>query len=305
MRLHHVQLVIPQGQVEAAEAFYGRVVGMQRMEKPPVLADRGGAWFKLGDLEVHIAEDPEFRPAQRAHPGIEVDDLQGLTVRLQEAGFMVEPDSLFPGHRRCYVHDPFGNRLEFLEPVVEPASVELDDLEPRRVGWWGREAVDVYRSAFTGPPYRRTEGQVAAFHEALRRHVERDGFVGKVVRVRGGVMAGFTYGYTSVPGQWWHDQVSAALDGLGETWLDDAFEYVELAVAPEFQRLGLGRRLHDALMASQGHSRAVLTTLDAITAGRRLYESSGWKVLADGFRFERSTARYLIMGWQRLEPAIP
>jgi hypothetical protein len=29
----------------------------------------------------------------------------------------------FPGFRRFYAHDPFGNRLEFLEPVVAPDGV--------------------------------------------------------------------------------------------------------------------------------------------------------------------------------------
>lgn len=299
MRLHHVQLVIPQGQVNTAAAFYGGIVGMTQMEKPPGLADRGGIWFKLGELELYIAEEHDFVPMGRAHPGIVVDDLHGLTERLQEAGFMVEPNSLFPGHRRCYVRDPFGNRLEFMEPVVDPASASLEPLDARKVSWWGREAVDVYRTAFTGPPYRRTEGQVAAFAEAIRRHVERDGFVGHAIRLASGGMAGFTYGYTSTPGQWWHDQVRLALDGIGDLWLEDAFEYVELAVNPRYQRLGFGRVLHDALMDSQNHGRALLTTLDDVTAGRRLYESTGWKVLTDGFRFERSTARYVIMGWQQ------
>ncbi len=299
MRIHHVQVVIPQGHTDTAIGFYGRILGMTQMEKPHSLSERGGIWFKLGELELHIAEDPAFGPADRAHPGIVVDDLPGLTERLQEAGFMVEPDGLFPGHRRCSVRDPFGNRLEFLEPVVDPTTARLEVLDRRRVSWWSREAVDVYRAAFTGPPYRRTEGQVHAFHDAVRRHVERSGFVGRAIRIGTGTMVGFTYGYTSEPGQWWHDQVRTALDGRAERWLSDTFEYVELAVHPEFQRLGFGRRLHDALMDAQSHSRALLTTLDDITAGRRLYESTGWEVLADGFRFERSTARYVVMGWQR------
>jgi len=30
---------------------------------------------------------------------------------------LVRPDGLFPGHRRFYADDPFGNRLEFLQPI--------------------------------------------------------------------------------------------------------------------------------------------------------------------------------------------
>ena len=29
-------------------------------------------------------------------------------------------DAEFPGHRRFYAADPFGNRLEFLEPLPQP-----------------------------------------------------------------------------------------------------------------------------------------------------------------------------------------
>jgi len=29
----------------------------------------------------------------------------------------VVDDDLLPGHERIYIHDPFGNRLEFLRPV--------------------------------------------------------------------------------------------------------------------------------------------------------------------------------------------
>jgi hypothetical protein len=60
-------------------------------------------------------EDP-FAPARKAHPGVLVRDLPSLATRLGTAGHAVIWDDDFPGHRRCYADDPFGNRLEFLEP---------------------------------------------------------------------------------------------------------------------------------------------------------------------------------------------
>jgi catechol 2,3-dioxygenase-like lactoylglutathione lyase family enzyme len=116
--LHHVQLAMPRGEEAAARRFFAGVLGMAEVDKPPVLAARGGAWFRAGGLEVHLGVEDDFRPARKAHPGILVGDLDAVVLRLRKAGQEVTWDGDFPGFRRVYAHDPFGNRLEFLEPVV-------------------------------------------------------------------------------------------------------------------------------------------------------------------------------------------
>jgi catechol 2,3-dioxygenase-like lactoylglutathione lyase family enzyme len=115
-RLHHVQLAIPAGGEDACREFWGSVLGLAELEKPPVLAARGGCWFAGGGLEVHLGVEADFAPARKAHPGILVGDLRALATRLEHAGATVTWDPEFPGHDRFYSADPFGNRLEFLEP---------------------------------------------------------------------------------------------------------------------------------------------------------------------------------------------
>jgi catechol 2,3-dioxygenase-like lactoylglutathione lyase family enzyme len=115
-RLHHVQLAIPAGGEDACRGFWGAVLGLTELEKPPVLAARGGCWFAGGGLEVHLGVEADFAPARKAHPGILVTDLRALATRLEQAGAPVTWDPEFPGHDRFYSADPFGNRLEFLEP---------------------------------------------------------------------------------------------------------------------------------------------------------------------------------------------
>ncbi|MEN3359502.1 MAG: hypothetical protein V7637_3484 [Mycobacteriales bacterium] len=113
--VHHVLLAAPAGVEPDLRAFYGGVLGMAEVPKPPGLAGRGGVWFRAGQAELHLGVEADFRPARKAHPGLLVSDLDDLAGRLAAVGHPVTWDDLFAGHRRCYVTDPAGNRLELLE----------------------------------------------------------------------------------------------------------------------------------------------------------------------------------------------
>ncbi|KQC39855.1 VOC family protein [Frankia sp. ACN1ag] len=115
--LHHVQLAIPPGSEELCRSFYLDVLGMTEVQKPPVLAARGGLWLRSDRLEIHLGVEGDFRPARKAHPGIVVEDLDGLADRLTDKGIEIIWDDDFPGYRRFYVFDVLGNRLEFLTPI--------------------------------------------------------------------------------------------------------------------------------------------------------------------------------------------
>src|SRR5664280_2569566 len=114
-----MQLAMPRGQEATAREFYEGVLRMTEIDKPPVLAARGGAWFRAGDVELHLGIEDDFRPARKGHPGIIVTDLDQVVLRLNQAGQDVRWDGDFPGYRRVYAHDPFGNRLEFLQPASQ------------------------------------------------------------------------------------------------------------------------------------------------------------------------------------------
>jgi catechol 2,3-dioxygenase-like lactoylglutathione lyase family enzyme len=118
-RLHHVQLSIPPGGEEKSRAFWSGPLGMRELAKPPVLAARGGCWFRGGGIEVHCGVEAGFAPARKAHPGLLVTGLPELAARLEEHGVDVLWDTDFPGYDRFHAHDPFGNRLEFLEAQPE------------------------------------------------------------------------------------------------------------------------------------------------------------------------------------------
>ena len=115
--LNHVQLAMPKGQEDAARRFYQDLLGIPEVPKPPALAARGGCWFERGELRVHLGVEADFRPARKAHPAFTVRNLAGLVQQLQDAGIAVDRDEPLPGHDRYYVSDPFGNRIELLEPL--------------------------------------------------------------------------------------------------------------------------------------------------------------------------------------------
>ena len=116
--LHHVRLAIPEGDEEAAEKFYGYLLGMEQISKPPELAPRGGVWFRGPDVEVHLGVEEGFRPAFKAHPALMVEGLDQLLARLDAAGIRVVEDEVqLEGFHRVYVRDPFGNRIELIERI--------------------------------------------------------------------------------------------------------------------------------------------------------------------------------------------
>ena len=114
--LDHVQLAMPAGEEAAARAFYSNVLGLTEEVKPPNLARRGGVWFRGGVLRLHLGVDPNFRPAGKAHPAFLVRGLPELVARCLAAGFPPIADEPLEGYDRVYVLDPFGNRIELLEP---------------------------------------------------------------------------------------------------------------------------------------------------------------------------------------------
>lgn len=117
--IHHVQLSAPPGSEQRLREFYGDLLDLTEVPKPPALAARGGAWFRGPGIELHLGIEEDFRPARKAHPGILVDDLSALAERLGAAGADVRFDALLPGFRRFYADDPVGNRLEFLQQDTE------------------------------------------------------------------------------------------------------------------------------------------------------------------------------------------
>lgn len=116
--LDHLQLAMPRGREAEARAFYGDILGLRELTKPANLAVRGGVWFELGTQQLHLGVEDDFHPAKKAHPAFLVRDLDVLRARLEQEGHKPYEDEPLDGYKRCYVADPFGNRLELMEKAT-------------------------------------------------------------------------------------------------------------------------------------------------------------------------------------------
>ena len=114
--LAHVQVSILSGGEDAARGFYRGLLGLNELPKPATLADRGGCWFACGAQEIHCGVEAVVAESKR-HPALLTDELDALKARLEAASVRTEMDRELPGYRRFYAWDPFGNRVEFLEPL--------------------------------------------------------------------------------------------------------------------------------------------------------------------------------------------
>jgi catechol 2,3-dioxygenase-like lactoylglutathione lyase family enzyme len=120
--IDHINIRIDPGPeaLERAKDFYGTVLRMTPIERPENVESRDpGAWYKCGSNEVHITAESgasERNRATRRHAAFLVRGLEELRVRMEKAGAEIIPGTVLPGRRRFFARDPFGNRLEFMEP---------------------------------------------------------------------------------------------------------------------------------------------------------------------------------------------
>jgi GNAT superfamily N-acetyltransferase len=153
------------------------------------------------------------------------------------------------------------------------------------------EVLEVYAEAMevsrTAARTRRT---------VLAGHLDRRG-LRAVAALGGEQVVGVAYGYLGAPGQWWHDQVRAAMaPGLAATWLANAFEVCELHVRPELQGTGIGRDLLVQLLTATGADTAVLTTPDRETRARQFYRKGGWVDLVRDLQFPGDPRSFAVLG---------
>ena len=112
LRLDHVNITTPEELEEDVVEWYENCLGLEKISKPGGTRE-AGAWFKIGEAEVHVSPD-EHNPHKEAHFCLQVNDFQATVERLREAGCHIEQAGEIPGRHRLFTRDPAGNRVELM-----------------------------------------------------------------------------------------------------------------------------------------------------------------------------------------------
>lgn len=113
--------------LEAAERFYGDVIGLERIAGVPhrhVFFRCGAGVFLVFDPEATRAPGGQVPPHGATGPGhvafsVPQSELTAWRARLAAAGVAIEREVEWPkGGRSIYVRDPAGNSVELTSPTI-------------------------------------------------------------------------------------------------------------------------------------------------------------------------------------------
>ena len=110
--IDHVQIAVPKALEAECLAFYRDVLALPEIEKPEHLKARGGAWFQVGPIQMHVGIDPEPSPKSKRHVCFLVSDLAAAKAAVEARGVAIEEEGKAEGLIRFFVRDPAGNRVE-------------------------------------------------------------------------------------------------------------------------------------------------------------------------------------------------
>jgi glyoxylase I family protein len=115
--LHHVSISVTD--LDRAREFYGTVLGLPECTRPPF--DFPGAWYELGDRQLHLIVHEPTRTlrgttridARDGHFALRVADYDATLERMRAHGVDVleSPTNVTPW-AQMYVTDPDGNVVE-------------------------------------------------------------------------------------------------------------------------------------------------------------------------------------------------
>ena len=125
-QLHHISL--PTTDLQRSRQFYGEVLALTEIQRPPFPFP--GAWFSLGDRELHLIGGEGARSQggvgtdpRQLHFAIRVASFEGALARLREQGFHEDVEETDPkhlkvmlqpltGYPQAYIVDPDRHLIE-------------------------------------------------------------------------------------------------------------------------------------------------------------------------------------------------
>ncbi|MGW7516716.1 GNAT family N-acetyltransferase [Streptomyces sp. NPDC054796] len=145
----------------------------------------------------------------------------------------------------------------------------------------------VYAEVFAEPPYEETAEEVASAFRRFRSQARKRTFRGALARTTDGEPVGMAYGYPLSSRTGWWDRVEPRVSA--EMRREDGhrtFGLMEMAVRAPWRRLGVARRLHEALLAGGDEERALLNVHPESEAAQAAYRAWGYRRIGEACPWE-------------------
>lgn len=137
----------------------------------------------------------------------------------------------------------------------------------------------LHAEVYADPPYRCRE-DAAVFGDRFRVQRRQPGFALAEAR-HGEYLIGYAAGMPLRPAtSWWRYLTTALPDDITTEHPGRTFALTDLLVRAAWRQQGIGRELHDLILASRGEERATLTVLPAAASAQRAFQSWGWQKVA-------------------------
>ncbi|MCG6134618.1 MAG: VOC family protein [Nostoc sp. LLA-1] len=114
--IDHIQVTSSTEAKDSMLFFYSQVLGLKEITKPEALQANEGAWYVLGNIQIHVSTENSVNNAtSRRHICFQVNNLPAFAQHLQNHGVEIINGQPIPFVNRFFIRDPGGNRLEIAE----------------------------------------------------------------------------------------------------------------------------------------------------------------------------------------------
>lgn len=152
-------------------------------------------------------------------------------------------------------------------------------LDGRRAAACADELRELNAEVYASPPYGRP-ADPDGFSQRFRVQARQPGFALAQAR-HGEYLVGYACGMPLRPStSWWRDLTTSLPAEVTDERPGRSFAVADLLVRASWRRQGIGRDLHDLLLAGRTQERAVVTVLPAATPAQRAAAAWGWRKVA-------------------------
>ncbi|HEX6351107.1 MAG TPA: GNAT family N-acetyltransferase [Candidatus Dormibacteraeota bacterium] len=138
---------------------------------------------------------------------------------------------------------------------------------------------DLHAEVYADPPYRQA-ADAAAFAERFRVQRRQPGFVLAEAR-SGDYLVGYAAGMPLRPStSWWRGLTAPLPEEDTAEHPGRTFALTELLVRAAWRRQGIGRDLHDLILAGRPEERATAAVLPSALPAQRAFQAWGWRKIA-------------------------